>query len=152
MKRRDFMSAALVLGGALWTPRALGADEDLAVIVHTASPIRGISREELRAIFTTRMRSWDDGTKLIPLNFAPRDPQRVLFDRIVLGMEPDEVGRFWIDRKVRGGNPPPKHVPNVKIMRGAVAKLRGAIGYLPVASVGDAVRIVARVKEGKLVV
>jgi hypothetical protein len=59
-------------------------------------------------------------------------------------MNPDEVARYWIDRKVRGGDPPPKHVPSVAMMAKLVERLPGTIGYLP-ASAARGLRIVARV-------
>ncbi|MEO8180954.1 MAG: hypothetical protein ABI895_19135 [Deltaproteobacteria bacterium] len=38
-----------------------------------------------------------DGTRLIPLNQPAEVPVRVGFDKLVLKMTPDYVGRFWID-------------------------------------------------------
>ena len=44
------------------------------------------------------------------LGCLPRTVDRVGFDQVVLKMDPDAVGRFWIDRKIRGGSGPPRTV------------------------------------------
>ena len=57
-------------------------------------------------------------------------PDRVGFDRAVLGMTPDAVGRFWVDRKVRGQSAAPRSLPSAAHMAKVAAKFPGAIGYL----------------------
>jgi hypothetical protein len=45
-------------------------------------------------------------------------------------MSQDEVGRFWIDRKIRGQTGMPKSVPVVAVLRKAVATLPGTLTYI----------------------
>jgi hypothetical protein len=49
----------------------------------------------------------------------------------LLGMSPDEVGRYWIDRKVRGQSAAPRSLPSAAHVAKVAAKFPGAIGYLP---------------------
>jgi hypothetical protein len=41
-------------------------------------------------------------------NHAAHSTDRIGFDQTVLRMGPDEVNRFWIDRKIRGLPGPPR--------------------------------------------
>lgn len=82
-------------------------------------------------MFTTRKQAWSGGKRIVPFNFPPKHEVRESFDRVVLEMDPDAVARYWIDRRIRGGNPPPKQVANARLIVRLVEKLDGAIAYVP---------------------
>ncbi len=124
--------------------RSTLAGENLVVIAHESVSQGQFSQQDLAAIFTTRRRNFDDGSRIVPLNYEPRHEHRVYFDRAVLGMTPDEVARYWVDRRVRGGNSPPRHVPSAQLLRKLVEKLPGAIGYVP-ETMAAGMKIVGRV-------
>ena len=65
-------------------------------------------------------------------------------------MDPDAVARFWLDRRVRSGSPPPRQAPDPVMIARLVAKLEGAIGYVPESLVARDVRVVARIRNGKV--
>ena len=67
----------------------------------------------------------------MPFNAQPKTAERTGFDRGVLGMSPDEVGRYWVDRKVRGQSGAPRSLPSVMHVQKVVAKFPNAISYLP---------------------
>lgn len=138
VNRRVLLSGAslLLVSGFVSSARA----EELVVVVHPDNA-ENPTRAQLAAMFTTRMQSWNNGGRVVPLNFPPRHELRVNFDRSVLQMSPDEVARYWIDRKIRGGNPPPKSIENPQLICRLVAKLPGSVGYVP-RSVAAGVRIV----------
>lgn len=91
-------------------------------------------------MFTTRKQAWSGGKRVLPFNFPPKHEIRVAFDEAVLQMDPDEVARYWIDRRIRGGNAPPKQVPSAQVIVRLVQKLEGAIAYVP-QSLASGVRI-----------
>ncbi|MBC7976393.1 MAG: hypothetical protein H7138_15590 [Myxococcales bacterium] len=108
-----------------------GADaKKLVVVVAKGSPVTNISRSELKRCFTGDSVSAGSKT-LVPFNATPNTPDRAGFDKAVLGMSPDEVGRFWIDRKVRGQSAAPRSLPSAAHVAKVAAKFPGAIGYLP---------------------
>lgn len=123
----------------------------LDVFVHPSSTVTQLSAYELEALFTRTKTRWDDGTPVIPLSFAAGTEARVLFDRAVLRLGPDEVGRFWLDRRIRGLGLPPRQVPNATLMQQVVANLPGAIGYAPSQPGRTGVKVVARIQQGKVV-
>jgi hypothetical protein len=143
------IAAVLVaLIGLAPRPVRAGNDLVLAVIVSPNSKLTNISVADLRRVFQSERLTDPDGNRLIALNHPPKTVDRVGFDQVVLQMDPDAVGRFWIDRKIRGGNGPPRTVESLATLRRVVEKLPGAIGYLRPGQLSNEVRVI-RV-DGKL--
>jgi hypothetical protein len=149
--------AAFVAAGALAAARVLGpedacADEPLELAVVVSSQQRAqVALTDLASIFTTTTRELANGTSVSPFNLPSKSDERVLFDKAVLNLGPDDSASFWIDRKIRGGNAPPRQIPDAALMLRVVGQVDGAIGYLPRARVDATVRVVAWVRNGKLV-
>ncbi len=137
--RRIFLAgaSALLASSVIDSARA---SERLVVIVHPKIT-HDLSDAELAAVFTTRKQNWSDGSRIVPFNFPAKHEVRVAFDQEILEMSPDDVARYWIDRRIRGGNPPPKQVPNGSMIVKLVQRLEGAIAYVPESNVMDGVRI-----------
>jgi hypothetical protein len=123
---------ASIIVGLCLLARGGSANADgkkLVVVVAKGSPVTNISRSDLKRCFTGETIS-AGGKTLVPFNAAPNTPDRAGFDKAVLGMSPDEVGRFWIDRKVRGQSAAPRSLPSPAHVAKVAAKFPGAIGYL----------------------
>jgi hypothetical protein len=116
---------------ALLVRPAFGDGKKLVVVVARGSAVTDISRTDLKRCFFNDTVSVK-GTTLVPFNAQPSTAERGGFDRAVLGMSPDQAGRFWVDRKVRGQGGPPRSLPSNTYIAKVVAKFPGAIGYLPV--------------------
>jgi hypothetical protein len=123
----------------------------LDVIVHAGSKVGPLSAYELEALFTRTQTRWADGKPVIPFSFPAGSEARVLFDRVALRLRPEEVGRFWLDHRIRGLGLPPKQVPSASLMLQVVANLPGAIGYVPATRNRPGVKVVARIQQGKVV-
>jgi hypothetical protein len=125
------LAAAAALVALLPSARVRAeADVALAVVVGPNSKLGELGISDLRRVFTGERVTDPSGNKLIPLNHPPKTVDRVGFDRTVLGMNPDEVGRYWVDRRIRGGSGPPRTVESIATLRRVVQNLPGAIGYL----------------------
>ncbi|MEA2696615.1 MAG: hypothetical protein QOI66_886 [Myxococcales bacterium] len=144
VNRRTFIaSMAAVVGVALLVgaaPALRAADPPLVVIVAATNPIQDISRAGLRRSFLGEPTSGPGG-KLIPLNQLPGTPARVQFDRIVLGLDPEDVARFWIDQRIRGLGGAPRAIPSAMLVR-VVPQLAGTIGYVRANELGPGVKII----------
>ena len=131
--RRRLLCGAFGLGVAssgLPFGLVLGATQvRLQLITAKANPIRDISLPELRQLYRGR-RIPLSGLKAVPFNHPPGTPDRVGFDGLVLGMGPQEVARYWVDQKVRGGDAPPRTVDSVALLLRVIVALPGAIGYV----------------------
>jgi ABC-type phosphate transport system substrate-binding protein len=146
--RRDFLVLLSAIG--LSTTRARANPEGLAVVAHPSTDVLRLNDVELEGIFLTERRYWSGTKPIIPFNLAAHSEERVYFDQAVLRMDPDAVARFWRDRRVRSGSPPPRQVPDPLTVLRLVAKLEGAIGYAPESIVTHDVRVVARIRNGKV--
>jgi len=114
----------------------------LAVIVQKSSPVSELTLSELRAIFTADQQSWSHGGKVALFVLPPDTPERVSFDKIVLGMSADEAGRYWIDRRIRGNGDGPRAVPSVLMLNRVVAQTPGAVSYVRASQATDLVKVV----------
>jgi hypothetical protein len=122
----------VLLGG-----RAFADGKKLVVVVAKGSSLTNISRGDLKRCFLGEPISVGD-KPLVPFNAQPGTPERAGFDRAVLGMSPDEVGR-----KVRGQSGAPRSLPSPAHMAKVAAKFPGAIGYLAVDQITSDVQAVA---------
>ena len=150
--RLDRRLCLLTGGGLLFStlldaPAAIAGAEELAVIVHPSNKVQ-LSLPEIASVFKTARRYWSGDKRIVPLNLSARSAHRLLFDRVVLGLDADAALRFWIDRKIRGGSGPPRTVESLATLRRVVEKLPGAIGYLRPGHLSNEVRAI-RV-DGKL--
>ena len=147
IRRRSMLVCCLGVASVLspWGEPCASASASktaLAIVTQKASSIDSLTLRELKRLYTGEQVVSPDGKRIVPLNHAPKSPERVEFERIVLGMSPDEVGRFWIDRKIRGQPGPPKSVPSVELLRRVVASLLGAIVYLKLADVSRDLKVI----------
>ncbi|HEX3760710.1 MAG TPA: hypothetical protein VHW23_18475 [Kofleriaceae bacterium] len=117
--------ALCMVSGAL----AHADGKKLVVVVAKGSSLTNISRDDLKRCYLGEPVS-GGGKTLVPFNAANGTPDRTGFDKAVLGMSPEEVGRFWVDRKVRGQSGAPRALPSAAHMAKVAAKFPGAIGYL----------------------
>ena len=133
-------------------PRHLGAKSatELIVIVNPRNRAT-ISAATLEGVFLRRDRHWPGGAVAVPLNLAPDSGSRQLFDRVVLGMEPDDVARYWLDQRIRDGTSAPREIAAPAVVVKLVAHFEGAIAYVPAATELDGVTIVARIRDNKVV-
>ena len=136
----------VVLSVFLVAPAAHATGDDtappLVVVVAKTSKITSLSKAELKRAFSGEPVT-AGGARLVPFNLGPAAPERVHFDRAILGMSASAVGRYWVDRRIRGGSGAPRALPSGAYVVKVVAKFPGAIGYLPANQVTSAVKVIA---------
>jgi hypothetical protein len=94
----------------------------------------------LRRIFLGESVDNAAGQRYVCFNHPPLTRPRSVFDQVVLGMNPDEVARYWVDQRIRFGAKPPRVVSNIPLLRQVVARLPGAISYLTQTDLDSSVR------------
>jgi hypothetical protein len=114
----------------------------LSVVVAKTSNVQEISMSELKRVFMNEGDSDSGGQRYVPFNHPPHTTDRVAFDKLVLGMSPDEVSQFWIDRKIRGLSGPPRSVDSLSLLLRLIGRLPGAISYARPAQLTGEVRAV----------
>ena len=116
-------------------------------MVSKASPLSELSLAQIRRAYLGDAVDVSVG-RLLPFNRALSTAERITFDRVVLGMSPDEVGRYWTDRKIRGQSGAPRTLEPGDIYQRVVGKLTASVGYVRLDEVLPDVKVV-RV-DGKL--
>jgi ABC-type phosphate transport system substrate-binding protein len=150
MNRRNMLRSflAALLG---WPDDSFAANDPISVIVHRSSRVSGVDRNELRQIFQTNKTAWSQtGDRVSPLNLPDKHLTRQEFDRVVLGLEPDRVARYWVDRRIRGDARPPRTAPNPAAVIRAVTGNPEMVGYVLASEVDKDVKVIARIVDGKL--
>jgi hypothetical protein len=136
---------------AFWVGSASAGGDEIAVIVNKANSVTTLSHSDLRPIFQTTKTSWPDGQSIMAFTLPPEDPTRKGFDAAVLGLDPDRVARYWVDRKIRGGNAAPKSIGGSGTMLKIVGAKAEAIGFVLAKDVTGNVKVVAKVRDGQVV-
>jgi len=134
--------AMIVIALCVVAGSAYADGKKLVVVVARGSNLTNITRDELKRCFLGEHVS-AGGKPLVPFNASPGTPERAGFDLAVLGMSPDDVGRFWVDRKVRGQSGAPRSLPSPAHIAKVAAKFPGGIGYLTVDQLTSDVQPVA---------
>jgi ABC-type phosphate transport system substrate-binding protein len=141
--RRLFLLLALVTGAVLVAlsrvAPAHAAEGGLVLVVGKGSPITNLSKADLNHIFAGDLNKVD-GQPVVAFAMAPNSPERRAFDQAVLGMTPEEVSKYWIDRRIRGQGNPPKSAPSAEVMVKVVSSYPAAIGYVPVSALTPALK------------
>jgi hypothetical protein len=111
----------------------------LAIIVAPGTRERDISLALVRRIFKGNTTEFA-GKRMTPFCYPYANSLRSGFDRAVLGFTPEQVGAYWVDRRIRGQGLAPRSVPEAAVMKAVVAKVPGAIGYIPANEVDASVQ------------
>ena len=141
--RHLILGAVLTLVAFVLVPQPRGAraaGQLLVVIVSAKSASADIDMGTLRRAFEGAPAVLN-GQRLIPVNHGPNTPTRTAFDREVLKLEPDAVGKFWIDKRIRDEGTPPKTVPTPELAVRLAASVPGIITYATPDLVNAAVKV-----------
>ena len=138
------MLAALVCAPPGVERSARAADNVvLAVFVSKDSSLKDLKMNDLRRIFTNADDSGFSGQRNVPFNHTAHSTDRVGFDQVVLHMSPEEVSRFWIDRKIRCvPRRPPRAVDSLSQLLSLVSHTDGGISYARPGRIGSDVRVI----------
>jgi hypothetical protein len=135
-----FAIAGALLASLLARASSGFANTYLVPIVSASSGLHDISGDRLRRIFLGHTQLDPHGRQIIPLNHPVGVAARVRFDRNLLGFEPDDAAKYWIDQRIRGAAMPPRSASPEQLLQRVVAKLPGALSYVPAGSIMPGVR------------
>lgn len=144
----SLVGAVLLFTFSFGSTSASAGGEQLAIVVAANSPVSGLSFHELKRMFMGERVKNPMGKWIVPLNRKKKSAERIGFDESVLGMTPNVVGSFWIDRKIRGQSGAPKTFKSSGLILRLVSKVPGAIGYVKASDVKPGVKVVKI--DGKL--
>jgi ABC-type phosphate transport system substrate-binding protein len=150
MRSRHLLSAhklwALVVGAfILALPSRVPANSGraIALVVHPSSSISNLSMADVRNIFLGQKKTWSNGDPIVPIYLVPTSEVSAAFAKEALGKSLDELEKYWIDARIRGGLKKPRTVPSPATARKLVGSLSAAIAYMPLGEVDASVRVLA---------
>jgi hypothetical protein len=107
----------------------LAATSQVDVVVHPAQESAALQREQLRAIFMMRLRTWPDGTPIRVFVLRDDDPLHDDFVRQRLGTFPYVLRGMWDRMVYTGTGLAPTVVGTEAELRERVRSTPGAVGY-----------------------
>jgi hypothetical protein len=119
---------------SLRSASAVAAHGPLVVVVGLSFPADDIPYADLRSAFGGQPVKFR-GLPLIPINHPLESRLRVLFDEVLLGLSPANVGAFWVDMRIRDQGSAPRTASTPELAIRIVAVLKGAITYADPSSV-----------------
>lgn len=87
------------------------------------------SSEKLRDIYLKKIRLWDDGKKIRPIDFNVGSAERVYFLKYYVDKNELQLTDYWIQEKQNSGSIQPLQISNQDMMFYLVETMSGSIGY-----------------------
>lgn len=123
---------------------AVAEELPFRVVVHASNPTASVTRAELSAIYMKRMRSWPDGTEILPVDHPPASRLRERFSRSVHRKSVAYVTRYWQRLIFSGRAIPPREVRTPAAVMDFVRRNTEAVGYVDRQTpLGDGVKTIA---------
>jgi len=133
------MTKLLTLLMLLFTAVPLLAQE-YAVVVSVSSGIDRLDAKSIRDLFL-RKRQFAGSQRVFPVNLTGEVAIRRDFESEVLRMNRDQLNQYWIESHFQGISPPGTQA-SVEALRQIVARVDGAMTYLPLNMVTDQMKVV----------
>lgn len=114
----------------------------LEIVANREVTTSQITHMELQAIFTMRMRVWQDGLPIRVFVLGDSTPEQAEFAKKLLDIFPYQLRRYWDRLVFSGTGQAPIELTSSGEMYSRVASTPGAIGYLPPEYIGNQVRII----------
>uniref|UniRef100_Q026E0 PBP domain-containing protein n=1 Tax=Solibacter usitatus (strain Ellin6076) TaxID=234267 RepID=Q026E0_SOLUE len=141
MMRKLFCFCALILIPGL--PALQAADDDIAVIVNKGNPVENLSKVQLKKLLLGEQTSWPGGKRVNVILRAPGQAEREGVLRSVCTMSEDDFNQHLMHANFGGDTGgAPKALGSALAVRQLVMTLPGAVGFVRLADVTDAVRVV----------
>ena len=127
MMRATLRRAALVL---LLMASPAVSEPGVLIVVHAQHPSPAITRGMLVDVYMKKVRVWEDGTPVLPVDQSLTSPTRVSFSKEALRQSLLAVESYWNQQIFAGRGVPPPVRRNDEEVLAFVEAYRGAIGYV----------------------
>lgn len=142
--RRAVLAAAGLLA---WAPVAQA--QTLYVVVSAKSPWRTLSAKEVLALYTGRVRSFEDGAPARPLDQRRDGPAREAFYRALTGMDIARINSYWARLHFTGQVQPPLAVGDDADVVQRLLADPSAVGYLTREPLDPNLRVALRLSAAR---
>lgn len=117
--------------------------QSFKVIVNEANTISSVSKSELSDIFLKKKTSWNDGTKIDPVDLGARSAVRENFSKEVHGRGVGAIRSYWQQAAFSGAGTAPLERPSDAEVIAFVSANPGAIGYISADSEAPGVKTIS---------
>lgn len=131
----------LILATAL-SVCSLSAFAEVAVIVNPANG-SAIDADAIKKIYLGKSKSFDDGTKVNPVNQDGNSIADEFNDKVV-GKSGSQLNAYWSKLVFTGKGTPPEKLSNDQAVIDFVSSNADGIGYIDSAKVTDSVKVVGK--------
>lgn len=147
--RRLMIGLALV---AMMMPAAaLGASEasQFRVVVHESNPAGSLSAKQVSDLFLKKLKRWEDGRAVEPVDLHQNSRTRNAFTEIVHGRSLEAVNWYWRRVAFGGGNSMPLELVSDEDVLRWVGSRKGGVGYVSsaISLQGHAVKVLEVVDD-----
>ena len=127
--------ATLAVGGSL-----ASATAEETLVVNPASPLAGLSADQMKDYFLGKKTAWDDGSKVVVVVVKEGSTNEALLNK--LGKNSQQFMTGWKKLVFTGKGSMPEQVDSDDALIALVAKTPGAIGLVDKAKVKDGVKAI----------
>ena len=127
----------------LWQTTALA---DVSVIAHPSTPIGSIDANTVKSIYLGKLKSWPNGTALIPVDQAPGTETRKIFLKKVVSKKEIKFDSYWSKKAFSGKGVPPKALGNDADVKAFVAQTKGSIGFIDTSTADASIKVLMTIK------
>ena len=104
--------------------------QDLSVVVNGDAGVTKVSLKDLKDIFKSKKKLWDNGKKVKIAIIEPTSELGIKISDTLLGMTPKKIKKFWLALVFQGKAAAPKYFDNAKDLVSYVNSTNGAIGIV----------------------
>jgi ABC-type phosphate transport system substrate-binding protein len=118
---------------------------DVAVVVNPKNDVK-LDATQVRNIYLGKVKVFDNGLPVFPIDIEPGDASRALFIDKVLHKQEANLNSYWARMLFSSKGRPPEEVENSASVMKVVADNKAAIGYVDAKAVNDSVRVLFVIK------
>ncbi len=119
---------------------------DFVVIAHPSVPDTSLTPDDLFAIYLLKRSTWQDGTRIVPVNREAGSNARTVFLARILRQPQSALNIYW-DRMQFKGVTPPLIQESDQAVLSFVQKVPGAIGYVSASTELENVKVLAEIQS-----
>jgi ABC-type phosphate transport system substrate-binding protein len=135
---KSFPTGNVVFGGlcafllTVWAaaPNPARAATCVSVVAHAENPTTKIEASRLAKMLDKKIKRWDHGVSVTPINLQPDSPVRERFTQMVHGKTISEVEKYWQRMIFSGRDVPPMVRSGDREVLDFVRAEPGAVGYV----------------------
>ncbi len=118
------------------------ASSSIQIITHSENKQQTVSHQGLKAIFSMRWRTWEDGTPIHVFVLSDNNKLHVNFTKKYIGVFPHQLRKAWDRLVFSGTGQAPIQVGSLEEMLNKIHNTPGSIGYITTEKINESVKTI----------